>query len=351
MITGNDVKRYQDVSRWKTSSNHIIKSIDYDRFKKAFNIHIEGTLMELASIHHDDNFIMTHEDYGSFRPIKPETFSVTATGEYIVVIDPSEADITISNNDMEFAPIEGFDDYFVKRDGTIWSSKRSSLHEMKLHTCRNNSVVCGLRNTPGGGITNILVGRTVAKAFLPNPENKKYIIHIDHDTTNNNVSNLMWSDSFESYITNKNINRIYPQIIAIGINDKSKTIVFDNINQASNFIISHNNKYKNSTNANYIRKAINNHSEFCGYTWDKLPLICQYDKNGKYIKSYRSFNDIFRNSNLKNSMAIKLCCEGKADLAHDYQWRYYDMTIGENDILPIIQKRIANNPFIRRNSC
>jgi hypothetical protein len=37
--------------------------------------------------------------------------------------------------------------------------------------------------------------RLVAQHFLPNPENHKYVGHRDHDKTNNDVSNLYWTDA------------------------------------------------------------------------------------------------------------------------------------------------------------
>lgn len=37
-----------------------------------------------------------------------------------------------------------------------------------------------------------LVHRLVADTFIPNPENKAFIDHIDRDTTHNNVENLRW---------------------------------------------------------------------------------------------------------------------------------------------------------------
>lgn len=39
---------------------------------------------------------------------------------------------------------------------------------------------------------NHYVHRLVAKAFIPNPDNLPVIDHIDHDRSNNHVSNLRW---------------------------------------------------------------------------------------------------------------------------------------------------------------
>ena len=43
-----------------------------------------------------------------------------------------------------------------------------------------------------GVSTQIDVHRAVAIAFIPNPENKKHVHHIDGDKTNNAVYNLAW---------------------------------------------------------------------------------------------------------------------------------------------------------------
>lgn len=42
------------------------------------------------------------------------------------------------------------------------------------------------------------ISRLIAEAFIPNPENKPYVDHIDTDKSNNTVSNLRWVSPSEN---------------------------------------------------------------------------------------------------------------------------------------------------------
>lgn len=45
---------------------------------------------------------------------------------------------------------------------------------------------------------HMLVHRLVALAFIPNPDNKQFVDHIDTNRLNNNVSNLRWTTISEN---------------------------------------------------------------------------------------------------------------------------------------------------------
>ena len=96
----------------------------------------------------------------------------------------------------KYATIDGFPDYLVTSYGRILSLKHGDIRELKQSV--NNREYFQVNLSKNGKIYKKLVHRLVAQAFIPNPDNKIQVNHIDEDKTNNCVSNLEWVTAKEN---------------------------------------------------------------------------------------------------------------------------------------------------------
>ncbi len=131
------------------------------------------------------------------------------------------------------------------------------------------------------------VHRLVSETFIPNPQNKKEVDHVDTNRRNNCVWNLRWATRKE------NCN-----------NPLSRKNMSDNAAMLGKFGTEHN----------------------------RSVTIVQLYLNGKFIKKWSAAREVERELGISNSHIIK-CCRGKKKSAGGYRWMYY------SDYAKLLRKR------------
>ncbi len=93
--------------------------------------------------------------------------------------------------------VVGFPDYLIYNDGRVWSKKRNIF--MKVQNDKDGYKGVGLSNKRLK-IRNKThkVHRLVAIHYIPNPENKPEVDHINRIVYDNRVENLRWATRTEN---------------------------------------------------------------------------------------------------------------------------------------------------------
>ena len=114
--------------------------------------------------------------------------------------------------------IKGYEDYTIYRDGKVFNTKFDRF----LNPCLRKDGYLQVCLSKNGKAKSFGLHQLLALAYIPNPENKPTVDHIDINPSNNNLSNLRWATQSEQLENQNAYGEIKHKLISYLYKNKGK---------------------------------------------------------------------------------------------------------------------------------
>ena len=98
-------------------------------------------------------------------------------------------------SEEEWRPCIGFEKYLISSQGRVMN--KTSGRILKPYNDKRGYDRVDLQNA-NSEQKHMKTHRLIAMAFIPNPEDKDFVDHIDRNRSNNNIDNLRWVTNIEN---------------------------------------------------------------------------------------------------------------------------------------------------------